>query len=410
MKLELPYQKHLAFANNEQFRLASTYDFESAYDSLKNREVVDPKESQKHQADCFNAIEKIFEDVLGQSTVVREKLFVEDLKRSSVRVLKDDIDAFLKRKTHTGSQLPSDKKISSSNDYLEFSKKKFLQGKISDQGVKRINNLISGLVVKFRENAKNGKTTREELSVNTGITTRLVTSVLNSEFRKSGILDVLSEYMGVEMCARGVAIELSVPNANWWKVDYTVYSKPPKTLYFHFDESMGYPKAIVYLTDVTERTGATSCAPSFAENANMTNLQFLIGRAIIGVGKDDNPELKAYYNHKYHQTFGCPLFKQDFSKLPDEMRFSSHFGWDVIPDSPLESFLLQDERKIIGSAGTFIAFDGCNLLHRGGMLVEGDRVALQVSFGEKHSILKRAVIKSKKIVKHSLSKFVKNDF
>ena len=67
-------------------------------------------------------------------------------------------------------------------------------------------------------------------------------------------------------------------------------------------------------------------------------------------------------------------------RLPREMRFDSHLGWDVYPGSALESSLMQSEQRMMGPAGTFIVFDGARLLHRGGMVRSGERIALQVIF------------------------------
>ncbi len=379
-KLELPYKKHLAFSNEQRFKLSSTHNFESTYEQARN--------GQGSAKECLDSVDKIFSELIKQVTNERQQLFVEDLKKHSLRLLQEDLGVFKRRASKSQAETPA--------LYEKFNDQKFLQNSISEDGVRKINKAISGLVDGFRENAKAGWTKRTELSQNTGLVVRRVVYLLNKEFEKNGILQVMTRYMNKEMVVIGLAVELSVPNANWWKVDYQVYEQVPKTLYFHFDESIAYPKAIVYLTDVNERTGATACSPNFVKNSEMSHLQFLIGRAITCVGKEDNPRLRSFYDHKYHQTFGCPLFRSDFSSLPDELRFSSHFGWDVIPGSELETFLLKDEQKIIGKAGTFIAFDGGLLPHRGGLILEGDRIALQVIFGEKISIYKRIQNKLKK--------------
>ncbi|MFO0508245.1 MAG: hypothetical protein ACK5YS_05185 [bacterium] len=379
-KLELPYKKHLAFSNEQRFKLSSTHNFESTYEQARN--------GQGFAKECLDSVDKIFSELFEQVTNERQQLFVEDLKKHSLRLLQEDLGVFQRCAAKPTVEAPA--------LYENFKDQKFLQNSISEDGVRKINKAISGLVDGFRENAKAGRTKRTELSQNTGLVVRRVVYLLNKEFEKNGILQVMTRYMNKEMVVIGLAVELSVPNANWWKVDYQVYEQVPKTLYFHFDESIAYPKAIVYLTDVNERTGATSCSPNFVKNSDMSHLQFLIGRAITCVGKEDNPRLRSFYDHKYHQTFGCPLFRTDFSSLPDELRFSSHFGWDVIPGSELETFLLKDEQKIVGKAGTFIAFDGGLLPHRGGLILEGDRIALQVIFGEKISIYKRIQNKLKK--------------
>lgn len=399
-KLELPYKKHLAFQIEEisQMSLPDTFGFNETYNKLKFPDNETTSfEMEKMEESCIVALNAIFRTLLDQINSEREKLFVKDLHDHSFRILKEDVSLFRKRFKVTTF---AEKKVSESNDlFSQFAKQKFIKGKISKVAVQNINSKISELIEGFRTNAKNGNTTRENLSVNSGSVVRNIRSILNKEFAKDGTLDVLYRYMGFKTKVTGLAIELSVPNSNWWKVEHSVYSRHPNTTYFHFDESLAHPKAILYLSDVTERTGATSCSPKLVKNLKMTWLHFLIGRAIICVGKEDGTVLRKHYNHKYHQVFGCPLFKKDFSRLPDDLRFSSHFGWDVIPETPLENFLMEDEVKIVGEAGTYIAFDGGELPHRGGLLLEGERVALQIIFGVERPIYKKVLSKIKTALK-----------
>jgi hypothetical protein len=401
-KLDLPYKEHLAFQerDNIQMSLPDTFGFDEYYTKLKSLTTnKSDLEAQKLEINCINSLNKIFETILNQTKSVREKLFIQDLYYHASRILKEDLSVFTKRAEVVNSFVK--KKDKNCDDlYHSFAKQKFIQGKISKNTVDTINKSIKNLVEAFRNNAKNGKTTRDDLSVNNGSIVRDIRSLLNKEFANDCTLEILHSYMGVRLKVTGLAIELSVPNSNWWRVNHSVYDRQPSTTYFHFDESLAHPKAILYLSDVTERNGATSCAPSFVENSKMSKLQFLIGRAIICVGKDDNPVLHKYYNHKYHQVFGCPVFKNDFSRLPEELQFSSHFGWDVIPETPLENFLMKDEIKIIGEAGTYIAFDGGELPHRGGLLMEGERVALQIVFGIEKPFYKKVINKIKSVLKN----------
>jgi hypothetical protein len=399
-KIELPYKKHLAFQADDvvQMSLHDTFGFDEYYNKLK---FVDSGITgdllEELQKNCINSLQAIFKTLFDQANIDRERLFIKELEDHSLRILKEDIGVFKKRnELQTTFNDKADSGIRKL--YSEFENQKFIQGKISKATVEKINLKITQLIEAFRINAKNGKTTRENLSANNGSIVRNIRNLLNKEFAKNGILDVLYRYMGVETKVTGLAIELSVPNSNWWKVDHSVYSRHPNTTYFHFDESLAHPKAILYLSDVTERNGATSCAPTLVQNINMSQLHFLIGRAIICVGKENGSALHKHYNHKYHQVFGCPLFKKDFLRLPDELRFSSHFGWDVIPETPLESFLMKDEIKIIGEAGTYIAFDGAELPHRGGLLMDGERVALQIVFGVEKPLYKKIVNKIKSIL------------
>ena len=399
-KLELPYKKHLAFQADDvrQMSLPDTFGFNESYNKLKFvHNGTNSAEMEKLQENCIDSLHTIFKTLLDQADSDREKLFILELQDHSLRILKEDIGVFKKRVEV--ATIFDEKDTDGNRLYNDFIKQKFIQGRIPKATVEKINSKITQLIEGFRTNAKNGKTTRENLSANNGSIVRSIRSLLNKEFAKDGTLDVLYRYMGVKTKVTGLAIELSVPNSNWWKVDHSVYNRQPNTTYFHFDESLAHPKAILYLSDVTERNGATSCAPTLVQNVNMTHLHFLIGRAIICVGKEDGSALHKHYNHKYHQVFGCPLFKRDFARLPDDLRFSSHFGWDVIPETPLENFLMADEVKIIGEAGTYIAFDGGELPHRGGLLMEGERVALQIIFGVEKPLYKKVLNKIKAALK-----------
>jgi hypothetical protein len=76
----------------------------------------------------------------------------------------------------------------------------------------------------------------------------------------------------------------------------------------------------------------------------------------------------------------------------------------VKPDSQLENFLVNKETKILGPAGTTLVFDGARLLHRGGLIEEGERIVLQVIFGHVNlrtrakqivNLIKRTIRKTK---------------
>jgi hypothetical protein len=84
-------------------------------------------------------------------------------------------------------------------------------------------------------------------------------------------------------------------------------------------------------------------------------------------------------------------------RLPESLRFNSHMGWDVLPGSELEERLVVCEKKMTGPAGTFIIFDGARLLHRGGLMEQGERIALQVIFSDL-TFVQRVAAKIKKVL------------
>ena len=126
-------------------------------------------------------------------------------------------------------------------------------------------------------------------------------------------------------------------------------------------------------------------------------LQEMVGRVVGIVGSHAGSPLKDYYAKQYHQSMNSERFRRHFMRLPECLRFNSHMGWDVLPDSALEYQLAGCEHKMTGPAGTFIAFDGARLLHRGGLMQEGERVALQVIFSDL-TFAERVVGKVKRVL------------
>jgi hypothetical protein len=255
-------------------------------------------------------------------------------------------------------------------------------GRLPQTAVAELRKLAERELGQFRVNAAAGRLKREDMSVNSGPTVRAIRDVLNREFKALGVLDAVGAFTGRKTRVIGLALELSVPQATWWKNAIAGLECPPRTLYAHFDETISCPKSIVYLSDVNEQNGPTGCYPGAYEAMQLNPLQEMIGRVVGTVGTRPDSPLKDYYAKQYHQSVNSENFRRHFMRLPECLRFNSHMGWDVLPGSKLESQLAASERKMTGPAGTFIAFDGACLLHRGGLMQDGERLALQVIFSD----------------------------
>jgi len=233
---------------------------------------------------------------------------------------------------------------------------------------------------RFRAVAQLGRLEREDLSTNGGPSVRKIVALLNREFKRNGTFKLLKEYYGRRFCVLGLSLELSDHRASWWR--HRLYeSESPKTLYAHLDESIEFPKAILYLSHVAPESGPTSVYPGVWDDMMLNPIVDAVGRLICTAWRS-NEALVAYLDDvPYHQTLGSAKFRQLFMSLPPSLRFNSHLGWDVIPGSELESVMASREKTLIGSSGTFVVFDGARLFHRGGLIESGDRVACQIIFG-----------------------------
>jgi hypothetical protein len=332
---------------------------------------------------CLETLSRVFADLQAQSNEAYELRFLQELQTECKRLLLEEIEHFrtepMVRKISLGDTMTQ-------RDALSLFRDRCFFGTLSIEAVQNILDISSADLTTFRESANLGRVTRENLSVNQGPRIRDILRILNREYHRQGVLNAVSIYMGRRTHVTGVALELSVPQATWWTNSYDGLSRAPKTLYAHVDESVVYPKAIVYLSDVDRNNGATSCYVGVFDALAPNPLQALVGRTLAHVGNGKESPLRSYYAKQYHQSMSSQRFRSHFMRLPKEIRFNSHFGWDICPESAIEKYMVDQEHFMIGKRGTYIVFDGARLLHRGGLLQQGERVALQVVFSSTSTI------------------------
>jgi hypothetical protein len=343
--------------------------------------------------DLVQALHGVFFFFHAQAADEYEGQFLLELKNACSRLLDEEFDWYVKS-LHVRFVDIVDKRAR--QDAVRMQRDRYFFGRLPQGVVAELRNLAERELGQLRDNAAAGRLRREDLSINAGPNVNALCTVLNREFKAKGVLDAVSAYTGRKIGVGGLALELSVPQANWWKNAITALDISPRTLYAHLDETISCPKAIVYLSDVTEKNGPTGCYPGAYEAMQLNPLQEIIGRVIGTVGNSADSSLNNYYNKTYHQSVNSENFRRHFMRLPECLRFNSHMGWDVLPGSEWEAQLVGIESKMTGPAGTFIAFDGARLVHRGGLMQEGERLALQVVFSEDKTFLERAVSKVKR--------------
>jgi hypothetical protein len=335
--------------------------------------------------DCHAALAAVFSQLDGQAANAFEARFFVELGAEARRLLGEEMSVHGRELDRRAIRFDVSDSLPAA---LGLCRARHFFGHLSASAITRILAIGAPHLARFRAAAAAGKFKREDLSLNQGDDIRTIVSILNEDFERVGVLDALAGYSGQRVRVTGVALELSVPNTRWWDSPFEGLPRPPRTLYAHVDEAIRNPKAIVYLTDVTMEHGPTSCYPKAFDELELTPLQAIVGRIVGSVGNRPDSPLHAYYAKRYHQSMNSENFRRHFMRLPSDMRFNSHFGWDVMPDSEAERNLAARERYMLGPAGTYIVFDGARLVHRGGMPVIGERVALQVIF-DTTSLLRR---------------------
>jgi FkbM family methyltransferase len=355
--------------------------FSGLYQQLsKSAARLSSRELSKIVGQALICIEQVFQTLTLQIEDTYEGLFLTELEAAVKGLFQNEVAYFVEANRDAMSSLAHGGSSSGRFELGHSSRYGF--GKLHRSVTEEILSVGGKYLQLFRENAAQGLTTREHLSVNTGPEVDAIKEILHREFTRTGVLQAVGGYAGRKMRVYGVAFELSVPVSTWWRHVFAEPIKAPQTLYAHLDESIEHPKAIVYLTDVADVNGPTSCYPGIYEQLGLNPLQELIGRIVNTVGNTENSPLKDYYKKAYHQSMSSENFRRHFMRLPESLRFNSHLGWDVLAGSPTEASFKRVEQCMLGEAGTFIAFDGAKLFHRGGLISAGERVALQVVFSE----------------------------
>jgi hypothetical protein len=275
---------------------------------------------------------------------------------------------------------------------------KYLVGKLDPEILNKILDICNKKITFLKKNAASKKLSRKDLTVSGGITVTRLIRILNKQFKKNGYLEMISNYLQQESEITGIALELSSEYSTWWR-HQDASRLAPRTLYMHLDNELKNMKAIVYLSEVTKENGPLTLYPGIYENLKINILQNIIGRVIGDFIRTKNNLLKNYYNFDSIRLLQNSKFMTHFKKLPKELRFNSHFGWDIDYGSQEEKDALLAEKKITGDPGNVVIFDGSRLVHSGGLVEKNFRIALQVIFGEKLNFGEFILRKFKNLVK-----------
>lgn len=210
-----------------------------------------------------------------------------------------------------------------------------------------------------------GYCSRESLSCN-NIPRHILESVAR-RFNELELLKKLHGGFGAEPNLSGFSIEISAPNASWWSRRIYRFNTPtpPRTPYFHRDETCYVPKAILYLCDVTKDNGPFSVCPK-----SIRQETFEVTAAASRVS--------TYPMNTPGNTISREQLANFRTLLPVGLQVDSHYGYNVPDDSKISRDILSDEISFCEKKGSGIVFDGYNLLHRGGLCTSYPRIALQI--------------------------------
>ena len=187
---------------------------------------------------------------------------------------------------------------------------------------------------------------------------------VESMLRDSGALAGISAYIGREARLVDVNPQINNPSDDFWArtfPDMPALERPCS--YVHKDASGGDIKAMIYLSDVGERSGPFIFAVG-SHPPRRTRLADWVEETNDQSGfSGTNPDVRAR-----------------FMSLPRLMRRKCAFGNDVRPGSEFAARILRSEWVILASRGHLVMFDTKGF-HRGGMVTEGERAVITCVIG-----------------------------
>jgi FkbM family methyltransferase len=198
--------------------------------------------------------------------------------------------------------------------------------------------------------------------------------------RENHILDILSQLYGIEFERVGFSLHYSYPRETWYRLFDDLNLPPPRTTQMHYDLEYAIPKAMLYLNDVGLTQGPFSyCSQSPKwKNAGIRlclykEIDYCIRDFVLASGKSTPEE---------------PILRSQFARnllaaLPAPLRGTAMPGNFILDDTPESEALLASETIVTGPAGSFTLFTGGHILHRGGLVQEGERIVLQIGFWPK---------------------------
>jgi hypothetical protein len=196
--------------------------------------------------------------------------------------------------------------------------------------------------------------------------------------RKVGIQRAVSAYLGHEVEPVYVALHHSVESEDWWK---GCYDESNNSEYLHLDYDYDLIKTIIYLSPVSEKNGPFK----YIQGSNA----WTYSRGWLAFYKCFERALETQYairspgDSYYRRRYRNPEFFKDLRELPSIFSGMSHFGDDLTLDSLEWNFVRDNEKSILSTSGNCFVFDGSQLIHRGGMVLSGERLAIQVAYRKK---------------------------
>lgn len=251
-------------------------------------------------------------------------------------------------------------------------------GRMAEHGIhvmtiplERFNTLEKASTTEFAHlAARRGKSNgRREFMESRGQASRVgqreLFEVIEALFKDSGVFDIASAYLGRKAGLIDVNPQINDVSDTFWRDIFpdAEIGTLPATAYCHRDASGGDLKAIIYMSDVADRSGPFS---------------YVVGSNRMKIKRLDDLICEA---NDSNGLAGTDLqARARFAALPAKLRQKGAFGNDLSAESPLGREIGQGLWAVKAGRGSIVLFDTKGI-HRGGMVEDGERRVITCVIG-----------------------------
>jgi hypothetical protein len=285
------------------------------------------------------------------------------------------------------SQYKADADIKTSVEQLK--KYGFCTFSIKRDEIANINKVLGDDISKLKNAAIKNSKSRINICYSEGKIYKKLKSIIKYSTPDMAV----GSHYGCEMEVDAIMLEYSHSKSTWYKNCYSDKKIPTaSTVYFHADREFDRHKMIINLSVVGKKNGPFSYIPA---SNKMPRNSFL-----FAFHKELDLVLDRYFQDNfiinnsgyYRKAFGDPYLRSELEKIPPILLGHSHFGDDLL-DGDQAKLLLQNEFFLTSDIANVALFDGHNGIHRGGLVQEGERIALYIAWRVKKNIVTRLLSK-----------------
>jgi len=233
-------------------------------------------------------------------------------------------------------------------------------GLITDAATQEFNQLAQKRESKITDAAREFDDSRA-----TSTTGSELYKVINQVWSDMGIIDAVSTHLNKSSRLVDVNPQINDNSDTFWANIFPDINlkELPLAAYFHRDASGGDLKAILYMTDVSDRNGPFS---------------YVLGSHKMQTSKIDDLIMEANDNNGLSST--GPIERTLFSALPSKLRQKGSFGNDLSDKDFFTQSIQESTWSICAPKGSLIIFDTKGI-HRGGMVIASERRVITTVIG-----------------------------